>query len=292
VKIKQTGVSTAVIVGALVLGGWFGEASAQQPTPEQIAAIRQSCRSDFMSHCAGVQPGGREALQCLKRNAGSVSAPCKTALDAVGPKPAAGGAEPAAAPAPAPAPAAAPAANTQEPAAEAPPPAAPAEPAAAAPNPPAETPPGPGPSEATTPGAPQVAAVRAACRSDFGVHCPGVRPGGAAALRCLQVNAAALSPRCRSAVEAMGEGAGAPPPAAAAPEAPAGAPPPGAVAPLGPIPPMMPRQAVQILSFCGQERWALCGDVPPGGGRIIECLAQNAPRLSPQCYGAIARAIR
>jgi len=105
-------------------------------------------------------------------------------------------------------------------------------------------------------------------------------------------NAAALSPRCRRAVEAMGEGGGPPPPpAAAAPEAPAAAPPP-AVAPLGPIPPMRPRQALEILSFCGPEREALCGDVPPGGGRIIVCLAENAPRLSPACYGAIARAIR
>jgi hypothetical protein len=109
----------------------------------------------------------------------------------------------------------------------------------------------------------------------------------------LQVNAAALSPRCRRAVEAMGEG-GAPPPGAAAPDAPEApaAAPPSAVAPLGPIPPMRPRQALEILSFCGPERAALCGDVPPGGGRIIVCLAENAPRLSPECYGAIARAIR
>ena len=50
--------------------------------------------------------------------------------------------------------------------------------------------------------------------------------------------------------------------------------------------------AAEILSFCGPERAALCGDVPPGGGRIIQCLADQAPRLSPTCYGAIARAIR
>jgi hypothetical protein len=133
-----------------------------------------------------------------------------------------------------------------------------------------------------------------------------VRPAGEAALRCLQVNAPALSPPCRAAIEALGEaGAAGPPaapgeapaavapeaPAAGAPEAPAAAP--GRnVAPLGPLPPMMPRQAFQILSFCGRERMTLCGDVPPGGGRILECLAENAPRLSPPCYGAIARAIR
>jgi hypothetical protein len=278
-QIGHSGVASLLVLAAMLCGAWLAPALAQQPSSEQIAAIRQSCRSDFMSHCAGVQPGGKDALQCLKRNAGSVSAACKSALDAVGPKPAAGGADPAPPPT-------APAANRPEPADAAPAP--PPEPSAE-PGPPSA----PMPNEAAGPGSPQVGTVRAACRSDVGVHCPGVRPGGAAALRCLQVNAAALSPRCRRAVEAMGEG-GAPPPGAAAPEAPdaPAAAPPSAVAPLGPIPPMRPRQALEILSFCGPERAALCGDVPPGGGRIIVCLAENAPRLSPECYGAIARAIR
>jgi hypothetical protein len=276
-QIGHSGVASRLVLAAMPLSAWLAPALAQRPTSKQIAAIRQSCRSDFMSHCAGVQPGGKDALECLKRNAGSVSAPCKSALEAAGPKPAADGA--ASAPQPAPA------ADEPEPAGA---PAPPPEPSAA-PGPPS----GPMPAEAARPGSPQAAAVRAACRSDFGVHCPGVRPGGAAALRCLQVNAAALSSPCRSAVEAMGEGGAEPPPpaAAAAPEAPAAAPPP-AVAPLGPIPPMRPRQALEILSFCGPERAALCGDVPPGGGRIIACLAENAPLLSPVCYGAIARAIR
>ncbi len=135
VIIRHCGVLAFLILAAVVLGGWFGKASAQQPTPEQIAAIRQSCRSDFMSHCAGVQPGGREALQCLKRNAASVSAPCKSALDAVGPKPAPAAAESQSLRAP-------PAANTPEPAAAAPQP-APAEPA----QPPRPLPPSPRPDQ-------------------------------------------------------------------------------------------------------------------------------------------------
>ncbi len=283
-RIGHSGVAKRLVLAAMLLGAWCATALAQQPTPDQIAAIRQSCRSDFMSRCAGVQPGGKDALECLKRNAGSVSALCKSALDAVGPKPAAGGAEPAPAAAPPPAPAA----NKPEPAGT--PPASAPEPSPAAAPPSSPTPERP-PTEAGNPPPPQVAAVRAACRADFGVHCPGVKPGGAAALRCLQVNAAALSPRCRRAVEAMGDGGAAPPPAAT-PEAPAASSPPAAVAPLGPIPPMLPRRALEILSFCGPERAALCGDVPPGGGRIIQCLADQAPRLSPTCYGAIARAIR
>jgi hypothetical protein len=205
----------------------------------------------------------------------------KAALDAVGPKPSESSA-PAAAPT---APAATPAMPAPAPAAAAPspPPSATEAPAAAA-EPAAPAPPGPAAPEGRKPPPSPIAVVRAACRGDFGVHCPGVRPGGSAALRCLQANAAALSPPCREAVMAIGEGR-APPPAGAA-----AAPPP--VAPLGPIPPMRPRRALEILSFCGPDERMLCGNVPPGGGRILECLARNYARLSPECYGALARAVR
>jgi hypothetical protein len=274
-------IATGLVVGTSLA------ASAQQPTSEQISAIRSSCRSDFMAQCAGVQPGTRDALECLKRNAAKVSPPCKAALDAVGPRPAEN-----AAPGPTPAPAQAKPASSPA-AAAPPPPSAADEPPAAAAEPAASPAPGPAAAEGRKPPSPQVAAIRAACRSDFGVHCPGVKPGGSAALRCLQANAAALSPRCRNAVmardEGMGEGGAPPPPGAgAAPEAAA----PPAVAPLGPIPPMRPRLALHVLSFCGPEQRALCGNVPPGGGRIIECLAANYAHLSPECYGALARAAR
>jgi hypothetical protein len=277
----------ALIATGLAVGTSL-TATAQQPTTEQISAIRASCRSDFMAQCSGVKPGTKDALECLKRNAAKVSPSCKTALDAVGPPPES--AAPAAAPAkPAPAPAAAAPAPPPPAAAAPPPPPAAAEPPAATAEPAAPPPPGPPAAEGKKPRSPQVAAIRAACRSDFGVHCPGVKPGGSAALRCLQANAAALSPPCRNAVMAMGEGGAPPPPGAgSAPEA---APPP-AVAPLGPIPPMRPRVALRVLSFCGAEQRTLCGNVPPGGGRIIECLAANYARLSPECYGALARAAR
>jgi hypothetical protein len=261
----------ALTAMALVAGSAVA-ATAQQPTSEQISAIRASCRSDFMAQCAGVKPGTREALECLKHDAAKVSPACKTALDAVGPPP-----TESAAPAPTKSTPSAPAAATTPP----PAPAESAEPPAAAAEQ-AMPPPQPGGEGGKHPS--QAAAIRSACRSDFGVHCPGVKRGSSAGLRCLQANAAALSPPCREAVMAMGEGA-APPPAAS------GAAPP-AVAPLGPIAPMRPRQALAVLSLCGAERQMLCGNVPPGGGRIIECLAENYARLSPECYGALARAAR
>ena len=272
-----------LLATGLAVGTSFA-AAAQQPTSEQISAIRASCRSDFMAQCTGVKPGTKDALECLKRNAAKVSPACRTALDAVGPRP-----TESAAPAPAPAAAAPPpaaAAPAPPPAAAAvPPPSATAEPPATAAEPAAPPPPSTRAGEGGKAASSQAAAVRAACHSEFGVHCPGVKPGGSAALRCLQANAAALSPPCRNAVLAMGEGGAPPPPAGAA------APPP-LLAPLGPIPPMRPRVALQVLSFCGAEQRTLCGNVPPGGGRIIECLAANYTRLSPECYGALARAAR
>ncbi len=60
-------------------------AAAQQPRPERIEAIRQACRSDFVSHCSGVQPGGPEALQCLQRNVSQLSAACSGAISAAAP---------------------------------------------------------------------------------------------------------------------------------------------------------------------------------------------------------------
>jgi hypothetical protein len=243
-------------------------AAAQQPTPEQRNAIRASCRSDFMANCSGVQPGGKDALECLLRNSEKLAPACKTAVDAVAAKPAA----PAAAAPPAPA-AAEPSPTRPAP----PPPAAAAKQPAATPAPVAAAPQKPTPQ--------QQSAIRAVCRSDFMARCAGVQPGGAAALQCLQRNSAQLSPSCQSAVAAIGgnaaPAASAPPPAAVA--APA-------VAPLGPMPMMRPREALAILRICDADQRALCGNVPFGGGRVISCLAANAPSLSPGCYAALSAA--
>jgi hypothetical protein len=63
-------------------------AAAQQPTQAQRDAIRASCRSDFMAHCAGVEPGGKDALECLLRHDAKLSGACREAVNAVAPKPA------------------------------------------------------------------------------------------------------------------------------------------------------------------------------------------------------------
>jgi hypothetical protein len=60
-------------------------APAARPTAAQQKALKASCRSDFMSHCSGVKPGGQEALACLQGNAQRLSPACRKAVAALGP---------------------------------------------------------------------------------------------------------------------------------------------------------------------------------------------------------------
>jgi hypothetical protein len=108
----------------------LGSAYAQQPSADQTNAIRQSCRTDFMANCSGVQPGGADALACSQRNLAKLSAPCKTAVSAASPAAHSSG-PPAAAPPAAAKPAAAANPATAPAAKLNPPPPPPPEPAAA-----------------------------------------------------------------------------------------------------------------------------------------------------------------
>jgi orotidine-5'-phosphate decarboxylase len=178
---SKSAASTIVLI-LLGLAGWSGPAAAQQPSQEQVNAIRASCRGDFQAHCPGVQPGGSAALACLKKNVAALSPACQKAVTAVGGAAAPAAEPPAAAAAAAPphlgytrdgninAPAAAPAARS-----------APAVPA----------------QRAAVPLRVELAILRRACGPDVQVNCPGVRPGGGQVMACLAANEASLSPRCR-----------------------------------------------------------------------------------------------
>jgi hypothetical protein len=336
-----------------------GPIAAQQPSPGQIATLRQACRSDFIAHCSGVQPGGREALQCLERNAARLSADCGSAVSAVLPKaettpetsPETPTAEtdPQTPPPETPQPAAGqpsqqdqltavqeactlkdfmshcswiapgnpelllclranaaglspacqnvvratPAAAT--PSAVAAPPVT-AQPITAPPAAAAAPRPAPAAPRAATapqrPSAKQLSAIRAACRSDFIAHCSGVQPGGRDALMCLERNQAEISQSCQGALAAIGgsapsPGAATPGVSSADPASPEAATPPAETEPFL-IPRLPLRAEIAILRVCAASHRSLCGDVPPGGGRIIACLARNAPRLLPECRAALA----
>ena len=89
----------AAVRAALAIMALTGPLAAQQPTTAQRNAVKQNCRADFRTHCAGVPAGGSAAMGCLQQNAASLSPPCQQALAAVG---GAGGGAPAAETAPPP----------------------------------------------------------------------------------------------------------------------------------------------------------------------------------------------
>jgi hypothetical protein len=337
--------------------------AAAQPSPEQVETLRQACRSDFIAHCVGVQPGGREALQCLERNRAQLSGACGSAVSAVVPKTATQPeAQQAQTPQPerqtpaipqpeVPQPASAPAQPSQQEeltavqractiqdfmahcswiapgspelllclranapelspgcqnAVRASPTTATPAAAAAVPSmtsPPATTPPlapprpataaAPAPRPAVTqkkPSPKQLSAVRSACRSDFIAHCSGVQPGGRDALLCLERNTAEISQSCRSALAPIVAGAAGPDTAGPDTTPPASATAPPAAIDRLVVPRLPLRAEIMLLRVCAVDHRLLCDDVPPGGGRIIACLARKASKLMPECRAALAAA--
>jgi hypothetical protein len=330
---KQRGLAASGILAWFVV--MVGATAAQQPSAEQVEAIRKECRADFMSYCAGVQPGGQEAVRCLLGNTAKLSSACSSAVSAV--VPSSSPPQPGrAASAPAQAPSAdqdqlkavrqactlddftshcswiAPTnpelllclrANAAQISAgcrvvvEAAPGTAntPASPAAAAPAPP--TPPAPPPAAAAPPSPPsapaaaapakpsskQISAVRAACRADFRANCPGVKPRTPEAVQCLERSRAHVSAACQAALADIA-GTGQATTSSATPANPAATPESIPVRRLG------PRRELGILRICADDVRGLCGDVPPGGGRIIACLARKASQLGPGCRDALVKA--
>jgi hypothetical protein len=247
-------------------------ALSQGPSEAQKEAVKSQCRSDYMAHCSSVPPGGEASIQCLAKNMSSLSAGCAGAVRAV---------ETAAAPKTESAPAAAAPAKQSAPAAAAPakestPTAAAAKPAAAP--------------AAKQPTSAQVNAVKSACRSDYPKVCASVPPGGAPALECLEKNKAKVSAGCQKAVAAATGGAA---PAAGAAPATAAAPAAGAAPAAAPtvivLRPMLPREELFVMrSACGADVRTLCAGVAPGGGRIMQCIANRAADLSPACRDVLA----
>jgi hypothetical protein len=206
------------------------------PTAAQQSAMRSACRSDFMSHCAGVSPGGKDALACLQRNVAALSPGCKNVVGSTmaAPRaPAAAAVAPAAVPPPADAVAVGPTPEQMSAlkftcrgdfgrlckgippgpqafaclqahqarlsqncrtsvaaiAAEMPADGMPAAAPVAVPPPPVVVEPGPV----------DIVVMLRACKRDLIRHCRGVKPGGGRELACLNAHAARLTVRCRMA---------------------------------------------------------------------------------------------
>ena len=255
---------------------------SQAPTDAQRSAIRAQCRSDYEAHCASIPPGGAASLQCLQQNISGLSSGCQAAVRAVEPSTESRTesrtepkteskteSEPAATPKEAREPESAPAKPAVETAAPAAPRVAPS-------------------AAGKKPSGAQISAIRSACRSDYPRVCAGVPTGGAAALQCLEKNTSKVSAACAQAVNAAGGGAA--PAAAGAPTTASPAVPAAAPAPALVLRPMRPREVLFVLrSACGGDVRALCDGVPPGGGRILQCLATQAASLSPACKDVLAQ---
>jgi hypothetical protein len=257
----------------LLLALLSSQVSAQQPTEAQRDAIRAACRSDFMANCSGVQPGGKEAFECLLQNEAKLSPSCQAAVNAAAPKPS----EPAAAAAPEPA---APAQS------ETAPPAAKVE----------RAPPGiqVAPAEAQNE---QLKTVQQACTlNDFVSHCSWIAPNNPEILQCLKANAADLSPNCQASVQSLPDS---PPPAEPRQAAPvkkpaepkpvepahASAPPPAAAAtPAKPT----AQQTAAVRAACRSDFMSNCAGVQPGGAEALQCLKRNEAQLSAACRSAVA----
>jgi len=288
-----------VALGMAAAAGFAAtQALGQAPTDAQRNAIKSACRSDYMSKCASVPPGGAAAFQCLQKNMAGLSSSCQAAVKALEP---AAEAKPAADTKPA---AALPAANKPA-AAEAPkplaePPKVSVQPAAPAVPAQAATPAKPESAKpvatavaapAAKPNETQVAAIRSACSSDYPKVCSSVPPGGAAALQCLEQNKAKVSASCGKAI-ATANGTSAPvATSATSAAAPAttvvGTP---AAAPPMVVRPLRPLEELRIVrAACGSDARAFCSGIEPGGGRVAQCLAANASALSPGCKSMLAQ---
>jgi hypothetical protein len=267
-------VARAWRVAALVAAslGLAQAAAAQAPSEEQRAAIRAACRSDYIAHCAGVPPGGAQALACLREHLASASAACQQAVNAIGT------AAPAAAPA-APAP---------------------------SPSPAVATPPAPAPAAAPSPEDGRAASALArmqptdeqfgvileACGPDIDNHCASSERGPGWQLECLRKNAASLSTGCEQVLVAVASTA---PAAAAAPPAPAATPAPApTAAPPSPTAPAAARarptreQIIAIFQSCRRDTREYCARDGRGPEPSIRCLRDNAANLSPGCQEALA----
>jgi hypothetical protein len=283
----------AAAIGALALT--MAEPASAQLSAEQQSALRANCRSDFMSKCSGVTPGGKEALGCLQKNVASLSPACKsvisTTIAAPAPPPpaAAKPATPVAAPPPAPAAAAPvtappPPAPAQATVKQAPPPRAVLPSRASAPTVPpkqtAATPPAaaPAPAEPAAdapppPTAAQISAIKFSCRRDLSNNCRGLTDG-AESIACLQRNAGKLAPDCKTSLAAIADTA---PLAPAAPGTPA-----ATRAPNAPV-----VMTAVIGRACLRDLALHCRNTGVGDGQKIACLTARGSKLAPLCKAAL-----
>jgi hypothetical protein len=258
-----------ILIAAALILCIAKDAGAQGPSQAQRDAIRASCRSDFIANCSGVQPGGKEALECLKLYEAKLSASCKTAINAIAPTPSG---------------------VPQTGVATTPPP------------PPAATTP-------QSPQDQLKIVRQVCTLDDFMAHCSWITPNSPELLLCLKDNVASLSAACRNAVQSLARepptaatapAGGTPTTEVPPPAAPAAAPAaPRSEAtresrPLASTPAATSSQKPSaqqlgaIRAACRADFMAHCSGVQPGGPAALQCLQRNSARVTASCQTALA----
>lgn len=91
------------------------------------------------------------------------------------------------------------------------------------------------------------------CRADYQKFCKGIQPGQGRIAECMRGRESELSPECRDALEAMRE------------------------------------KTQDFIRACSADRDTFCKGIRPGRGRIVGCLKENEPKLSPECREHLKR---
>jgi hypothetical protein len=68
-------VATALILSILAVPAFAAD-------PPRGGAVREACKADVATHCAGLEPGGGRIRECLKANREKLSDGCKAAIAA------------------------------------------------------------------------------------------------------------------------------------------------------------------------------------------------------------------
>ncbi len=58
-------------------------ASAQQLSGAERAALRDNCKQDIQTLCAGITPGGGRLIDCIRVNKDKLSKPCADTITSV-----------------------------------------------------------------------------------------------------------------------------------------------------------------------------------------------------------------
>jgi hypothetical protein len=85
------------------------------------------------------------------------------------------------------------------------------------------------------------------CADDVAKFCKDVQPGGGRIVRCMKQHEQELSPACKQHVAEV------------------------------------KKKGQEFREACEDDVFKLCGDVKPGGGRVLNCLKQHEQELTPDC---------